>query len=180
MSTKLEQLIRDNREAFDAPEPDPGHFDRFEARLQAAELQRIKRDNRSGMLKVAALILLLISASVFVFDYATREIRQRMMATAGADEFPLEMHEAMFYYNTRTEQQLGKLNKMAANQTEAANIRNSALQEIAKLDRCTGDLKSELQRNPGNEKIQEAILLNQQMKEEVVTNIVTQISQTKN
>ncbi len=180
MDTKLEQLIRDNRDAFDAPEPDPGHFDRFETRLHAAELERVKRGNRSGMLKVAALILLLISASVFIFDFATREIRQRMMATAGADEFPLEMHEAMFYYNARIEQQLGKLNKMAANQTEAANIKKGALEEIDKLDHCTGELKAELMKDPGNEKIQDAILLNQRMKDAVVTNIVSQISQIKN
>lgn len=179
MKAKLEKIFSENRDAFDAFEPEAGHFERFEARLDAAEEHRSKRANRFGMLKVAALILVLISATIFIFDFAFSQIRDRIASSEQSDGFPLEMHEAMFYYKTRTDQQLATLNELSANHPQVGEIRQSAKLEMERLDKCTGELTAELKKNPGNEKIEEAILLNQKMKEEILTHILSRITQTR-
>jgi hypothetical protein len=176
----LDNLIRENREAFDTEEPDSGHFARFEARLEAASGQRPSAFNRFTMLKVAALILVLISVSVFIFDLATREIRERFTMAGSSSDLPLELREAMQYYNGQAELQLVKIRSLASNNEQAGELSKNALKEIASLDHTTGDLESELNANPGNEHIQAAIILNQQMKEGILNNIVLQLTQKNN
>lgn len=178
--TNLEKLIRGKRDSFDTEEPAEGHFARFEARLEAQPGQSPSYANRFTMLKIAALVLLLISVSVFIFDLATREIRERFAGKGNASELPLELREAMQYYNSQTEQQMGKIRSLAASNEQARELSRNALKEIASLDHNTGDLKTELQENPGNERIQAAILLNQQMKEGIMNNIITQLTQKNN
>lgn len=178
--TNLEKLIQEKRIAFDSEEPRSGHFARFEARLEAVSDERTSVFNRFAMLKVAALILVLISVSIFIFDLSTREIRERLSNTVKSAELPLEMREAMQYYNAQAELQLGKIKGLAPSNEEAGSLSIGALKEIAALDRTTGDLNLELQKNPGNERIMTAIMQNQKMKNDIMNNILTQLALKNN
>ena len=78
--SNLQKFIRDHQSEFDEAEPSAGHFDRFSARLDEQTVIHPVARNRSQMLKIAALILVLISVSLMVFDLVTREIRDRFAA----------------------------------------------------------------------------------------------------
>ncbi|MEI6683078.1 MAG: hypothetical protein WCO44_10650 [Bacteroidota bacterium] len=171
--------MTEHRDEFDSSEPDPGHFRRFEERLGGQEPLKLPVINRTMMLKIAALILLMITVAVFVFDLGTREIRERFSAGSQANELPAEIRQAIEYYDIQTTKQLGTMNKLAANHMEPGVAGESAMNEIRNLDAATEELKTLLADNPGNEHILDAIIQNQQMKESVLTNIISQISQKK-
>ena len=174
----LEKYIKDHRDEFDSNEPEPDHFRRFEQRLNGQPELKPIRHNRYRLLKIAALIIMLISVSVFVFDFATREIRERFAAEKQGRELPVEIREAVQYYDNQTRTQLAAITKLAANREDASVLNTSALKEISNLDATTEELKNSLAGNPGNEHILDAIIRNQRMKETMLTNIITQLSQS--
>ncbi len=171
----IEKFTREHHDEFDTFEPEAGHFERFESRLQQQPVIRIGH-HRSAMLKVAALILILISVSVFAFDFATREIRNRFASGKTGSELPVEICEAVQYYDNQTNAQLLALSKLTSGNTEALKISESAIKEIRNLDDATADLKNNLSASPGNEHILDAIIRNQQLKEIMLNNIINQLS----
>jgi hypothetical protein len=175
----LEKYMRDHRDEMDDQEPGPGHFERFESRLALQPAGVHPGVNRFAMLRIAALILLLITVSVFIFDFAGREVRERFATKKAGAELPLEIREAVQYYDNQTTNRLGTLHKLAATQNEPGAPGESARKEMQNLDAATAELQQLLAANPGNERILDAIIRNQQMKETVLNNIISQVSQTK-
>jgi hypothetical protein len=177
--SNIEEYITDHLDEFDSFEPEPGHFKRFEDRLQKQHLLYPVGHHRSQMLKVAAVIILMITVSVFVFEFATREFRERMATDKRATEMPAEIKEAVQYYDNQANMQITTLDKLAANHEDARALNTFALKEINSLDATTNDLKKSLAENPGNERILDAIVRTQQMKEAMLKTIITQISNAK-
>ena len=176
---KLEKYIHEHLAEFDSNEPDPGHFLRFEQRLNEKPGKKLSGTYRLRLLKIAALIIILISVSVFVFDFATREIRERFSSASAGNDVPLELREAAQYYDNQTNTQMATIHKLAANQEDAISLSASALKEVQSLDAATKELKKSLEEDPGNEHIFDAIIRNQQMKEAMLKTIITQLSQFK-
>jgi hypothetical protein len=176
----LQKFIREHQDEMNDAEPTAGHFERFAARLeeQSVGIHPPGR-TRSQVLKVAALIVMLITVSVFVFDFATREIRERFANGNKGTELPVEIREAVQYYDSQAATQLATINKLAANNTSTGAPGVSALQEIRSLDATTEELMRSLDGNPGNEHILDAIIRNQRMKETMLNTIIIQLSQYK-
>lgn len=174
---KLEKYIHDHLEEFDVNVPEEGHFKRFEDRLSQQQVMNHTAHSRSQALKIAAVIILLITVSVFVFDFVTREIRERFATEKTGGELPMEIREAVQYYDNQTSTQLATLNKLSANREDAGSLNASALKDIRVLDAATEELKNSLEGNPGNEHILDAIIRNQQMKEAMLQTIISQLSQ---
>lgn len=172
----LEKLIRENRDQFDNMEPLDGHFERFSERLGLEEETRITTPSRFGMLKVAAVILLIITGSVVVFDLATRSIRERFSSPVATTLMPAEFNEAVQYYDARATAQLKEVHKLANSPEQAVLINADALKEMNKLDEDTRELQKSLAENPNCERLQAAIIQNQQMKEGIVNNIVNTLN----
>ena len=175
---KLDKYIKDHLDEFDSCDPEPHHFKRFEDRLAEQPVLKPSGRDRSLLLKIAALIIILITVSVFVFDFATREIRERFAAEKQGSELPVEIREAVQYYDNQTNTQIATLHKLAANREDAGTLSASAVKEIQSLDATTDELKKSLAENPGNEHILDAIIRNQQMKQAMLTNIITKLSQS--
>jgi len=174
--TDLQKFISDHRTEFDDLEPDPDHFRRFEKKLKKLPASRTLTSNRHQMLRIAALILVLISVSVFVFDLATREIREWYGTQTSRLELPKDVDEAIQYYDNQITQQLGEIRKLAGENTAGREVSASALKEIGMLDDNTNELKRCLLQNPNNERLLAALIQNQQMKEGILSNIVTKLN----
>lgn len=174
----LEKFISEHEPEFETFEPDPGHFKRFKSRLEEQHSIIKPGHNRSVMLKVAALILILISISVFLFEFASREISNMFSSAKPGTELPLEISEALQYYDNQATVGLGTLRRLTASNPETISLSVSALKEIRDLDAATADLKIVFSSNPGNEHILDAIIRNQRMKESILNNIINQISQS--
>jgi hypothetical protein len=175
----LEKFVKDHLDEFDSHEPEPGHFKRFENRLNAKQVAKPVANTRLQILKIAALIIILITVSVFVFDFATREIRERFEVAEQGSELPAEIREAVQYYDNQANNRMADLYQLAANHVGAKALSASALQDIQNLDAATDELMRSLAGNPGNEKILDAIIRNQRMKETMLNTIITRISEAK-
>jgi hypothetical protein len=174
----LEKYMKDHRDEFDSGEPEPGHFRRFEERLAASHIEPGPASGRGHLLKVAALILLLISVSAVVFDFATKELREKF-AGRGEAELPFEISEAVNYYDNQASVKMAVLEKLAVDREDGALLTEAAAKEIRDLDAATNDLKRSIAMNPGNEQIFDAIIRNQQMKETYLNTLINQLSHTK-
>jgi len=172
----LDKLIQENRDQFDGIEPLDGHFERFRERLGITEQTTARTLRRYSLLKVAAIILVFITGSVVVFDLATSSIRERFSSGKTGFEMTAEMTEAMQYYDARAMAQIDQVKKLTKDPVQALLINKNALKEIQALDESTTELQKSLAENPNDERLQAAVIQNQQMKEGVMNNIVNQLN----
>jgi len=172
----LDKLILENRDQFDGTEPLDGHFERFRDKLGMAGQVEVTTPSRFSMLKVAAVILVIITGSIFVFDLATRTIRERFSYGKAGIEMTAEMTEAVQYYDARAMAQLKVVRELTNDPVRAGLINENALKEMQSLDDNTRELQKSLTENPNCERLQAAIIQNQQMKEGIMNTIVNQLN----
>jgi hypothetical protein len=172
----LDKLFQEDRYQFDATEPLDGHFERFRERLGIADQTVASNFSRFGMLKVAAVILVIITGSILVFDLATTSIRERFSGGKADIAVTSEMTEAVQYYDARAMAQLKVVRKLASNPAQADLINGDALKEMKSLDESTRELQKSLAGNPNCERLQDAIIQNQQMKEGIMNTIVNHLN----
>jgi hypothetical protein len=176
---RLEKYFGEHREAFDDQEPSPGHFERFEERLDKVHSCTRSRIGRPVILSIAAIILLLIAISSVVFDMKTNILRSGFGITYAKNELPAEINEAIQYYDILAVKQLKEIDELAGTDQKARDLSLSARREVQSLDNNTVALKKAFLESPGNERILAALVQNQQMKEKVTSTILTQMNQNK-
>jgi hypothetical protein len=172
----LEKFISENRDEFDYIEPLDGHFERFQERLGNGEEKHSTGISRFYFLRVAAIILLFITISVLVFDQAVRSVRGRLSKETSGIQLPGDMAEAMQYYNSKAISQLSEIRKLSSDPVQADQINKDALDEMGALDAGTKELQQSLAENPDDERIQAAIIQNQQMKEGIMNTILSKLN----
>jgi hypothetical protein len=176
---KLDKFIRENAGLFDDSEPDHGHFGRFSEKLDQDSRITAFRINRSLMLKIAAGILVLITATVLIFDIGMKRLSKSVEMVNTGTGLTNEMQDAMFYYDGETSSRLGEFNKLACCGEEKVNLNSMVSSELNSLDGNIAELKHALKQNPDNERLQAALIRNQQMKNEVLDNMINQMKKTK-
>jgi hypothetical protein len=176
----LEKFFEKNRAAFDEYEPREGHMARFEARMNEAfgeeePVPVVLRRDRSMFLRIAAGFVILFTFSFFVYDFArTRSIeREQGMALTG------ELGEAVNYYDNAAASGLGTIRNIACCGKEKEQIYSMASGELKTLDANAVELKAALKANPGDERIQSALIRNQQMKEKIMNEMIGQMNKIK-
>ena len=149
--SKLINFAREHRAEFDELEPSAGHLERFAARLNEQPETLLSGRGRSQALKIAAVIVALITGSIFVFDLVTREIRDRFSAEQQGKELPLEIREAIQYYENQSSTQITTIHKLAMARQGADDLVSSAMKNIQGINDATDELEKSLSENPGNE-----------------------------
>jgi len=177
---KLEKYIRDHQGEFDSAEPAPGHFERFETRLQQQRDHISPGMGRFAMLQAAALILILIALGVFVFELATKGIMDRLNNRSSGTELPQDVKDAVQYYDFQVARQLDQIHTLASDANEAQLLSMNAEKEMKNLENSAHELKKCLSENPNNERVLAALIQNQQMKEGIMNNIIQQLNQVRN
>ena len=172
----LDKLIQENRDQFDGIEPLDGHFERFRESLGILGQPAVTGRSGFSMLKVAAVILVIITGSILVFDLATHSLRERFSSSKEGVEMTAEMTEAVQYYDARALAQLNVVRKLANDPVQADLINENAIKEMQSLDESTRELRKSLTENPNCERLQAAIIQNQQMKEGIMNTIVNHLN----
>jgi hypothetical protein len=176
---KLDKFISENASLFNDSEPDPGHFERFSEKLDRESGTVDFRIRRSLMLKIAAGILVLITATVLVFDLAVNRIHKSFETAGAGSGITNEIKDAMTYYEGLTKSRMGEFNKLACCGEEQAHLNSLVSTELNGLDANIAELKQALQTNPDNEKLQAALIQNQQAKNQVLDNMISQMKKAK-
>ena len=131
---KLEKFIIENANLFNDSEPEPGHLKRFGDKLDRESGMANFRIRNNVMLKVAAAILILITSTVFVFDFLTNRISDAVEIRSSATGLTDEIQDAMKYYDGQTKTRLGEFNKLACCGEEKNQLNTMATSELNTLD----------------------------------------------
>jgi hypothetical protein len=176
---KLDKFIIENAGSFNDSEPDPGHFKRFRAKLDQGSGKGTFRIHSNLMLKIAAVILILITATFLIFYFVTKPLNNAIEMNSAGTGMTDEIRDAMVYYDGQTKNRLIEFNKLACCGEEKVHLNSMVSGELNTLDANIAELKQTLQANPDNERIQAALIQNQQMKEQVLDNMINQMKKQK-
>ena len=173
---ELEKYIDHHRDEFDADEPSAGHFDRFVLLLDEVEDHQPQRRVGAGFLKIAAIILLFICAGTFVVEFAVKQVMTRFSSPQTSSVLSREITDAMLYYDNQTNDRIVLLESLTKGNPDAVSTGKTVLAEIQNLDNSAQELKKSLLENPGNERIEAALIQNRQMKNVILNTVITQMS----
>jgi hypothetical protein len=177
---KLEKFISDNAGLFNDSEPDEGHFSRFSEKLRMESVAASFSINRTLMIKIAAGLLILITATVLAFDLGVRHFGEALGMYGAKGGLNNEIQDAMIYYEGQTQNRIGAFNKLACCGEEKIHLTSMVSSELDNLDANIAELKQALKQDPDNEKVHAGLIRNQQMKNQVLDNVIGQLTKTKN
>jgi hypothetical protein len=169
---KLDKIFFEHRADFDE-EPQNGHFERFEQRLNQSETKN-RKPLLSPFLKVAAvLVIVLLSANLF---FTIRSSKQKNKETASTRN---EIKEASFYYTSKINTGIRELETMAnegiGSPSEIVQIKH----ELSEMDSLFLNLQQEYKANPNDERIINAMIEYYQTKLDIVNTIKTDLENVK-
>jgi hypothetical protein len=177
--SELKDYFAKHQQEFDAHEPAPGHFERFEARLLEVPAPSRIRHGSSLVYRLAAVLLFLVALSFVIYFAKTDALHSGFGITYTAVELPADIREAIQYYDGVAVRQLGEIDDLAGSDLQARHLSQSARNEIRSLDENTAMLKQAFRESPGNDRILAALVQNQQMKEKITSTILEQLNQNK-
>ncbi len=172
---KLEDRIREKREELDGFEPREGHTHRFADKL---DMRHRGIFTRARSIKIAALLLLLLASSVFVYRYgyqlpSRKNIPEQELKSS-------ELLQAESYFASQITEVYNAIDRFAPSDPEQKRM---LMTEIDQMDSMLVSLQEELQANPNDDRIIHAMINHYQLKLEVMGQILTQlkkIQQTTN
>jgi hypothetical protein len=161
----LDDYIRKNPELFDTDEPEAGHIERFHSRLQ----RESRRHTVSILFKIAAVILL-----AFVIGYTVMQEHRQLSrglnkVFAGAESS--ELKEAEQFYMVQLDLYYTKLEKLPFRND--GEQKRQILNELSFMDKEVRNMKRDLRQNPGDERIENAIINYYQVKLELMDMVIT-------
>jgi hypothetical protein len=171
----LETYIRNNRDQFDLDEPPQGHFRRFEEKLKQESRGTVVPMNRRTLwYRVAAAVLILVTAGLVTFDIASGRIFSSSRQDVASLNLPADVREAVDFYSDLSDRRMTELHKIASGCPNGALLLDKARREASLFDATNIELTKALTENPGNERAQAALIQNGKMKESSLNNLILQ------
>jgi len=167
---KLEKYIQDNRHEFDMQEPQEGHMDRFAQKLQAQDTQKpkvIQMKTFWQISKVASIIILVFISGLWVRDnvFSSKE--------TVLSEISPEYKEVEYYYNTQINTRLVQIKETDV--IEDKQQKELLLKELEEMDSIYTQLSQELEANPNDERVINAMISHYKLKLNVLNKILDQL-----
>jgi hypothetical protein len=169
---QLEDFIKENKDMFMDIEPNDGHFERFGERLKMEHRRtRVRFLTRIG--SIAAIGLVLIASSIFVFD----RFFDREPAMLNLGDVNPQMQKVEYYYTSQIDELTIGLDSLSAD--AQANIRSMIANELAEMDSIHVELQKKLGVNPGDERVVNAMITYYQTKLVMMKSFLNQLTQIK-
>lgn len=174
----LEKKIIENKPFFDDRQLPAGHMERFLKRLEADGETDEKEKNIPlfNILKIAAVVTVLISIGWFTMHYSMREISGAVLNEVVSIELSKELLDIFAYYDARSQTQLSQIQNLAPNDDEARKIKEMAMKKLQDIDAEMAAIEKEYMSNPGNKKLEAALVNMKRNKAEVMETIVNQLT----
>lgn len=173
----LEKKIKENKDFFDHQRPSEGHQARFIKKLEQGEKDEIKSGNRFMFLRLAAVGLILVAASWFLFQLSFEDLTGAVYREVRRINFSNELENVFAYYDAITVSKINEIDKMAANDQQAQRLKVIARKQIEKIDANLAEIEKEYAKNPNNERLREALVNSKRMKAQVMDNILKQLDE---
>lgn len=173
----LEKKIKDNPAFFDDQEPALGHKKRFVDRLDAIELQEEGPARFVNWMRIAAVAVIFIAASFFVFKYSIQDLGGAVLREVVQIDISGDIENVFAYYESVTNTKISKIDQLAVNEEQALMIKSVAAKQLQNLDATLAEIEKEYAKNPDNVRLQAAMVNNKRKKAEVMDNILKQLDQ---
>lgn len=181
MSKSIEKIIKENKDFFNSSEPAKGHFERFENKLKIFSRgdglplrgytnKAKKIISISYLLKAASIAILITISILWTYNKLTTDpIKQSPEGIALKDISP-EYEEVEIYYSSLVNSKLNNLLQHFKTDDDLEE-KQEILDELSEFDSLYTSLQIELQANPDNEKIINAMIENYQLKAEIIDRV---------
>lgn len=180
MKERLESFVRDNKKDFDQFEPPAGLWDRIEKQLDGKKigmqvedgLKKEKVVRVSFLLKVAATIIPLLFAGLWLYQYQVRQSTE-------LSNIDPKLAKQQIHYSSLIELKRSELKRI---ENEEPQLYKEFSSEIKKMDLNYQKLKNELPASPNQEETVKAMIQNLQIQTELLNQqlqIIQQINQIK-
>ncbi len=175
MKSNLEHIINENREFFNNAEPKEGHFDRFEAKLDK-EFGRKKKFNPRIIWQVAAAVaftFLAINQAILFFTPKEQQ-ENKTLASISPEYSEMEM-----YYVSAINSGLTNWDALQKEGMLTAEEKSLLDEELKEFDTTFKSLQEELNANPNDERVINAMIEFYQSKLNVITIIIDNMKKVK-
>ena len=178
----IEKIIKENKEFFNSSEPAKGHFERFKNKLKNFSRRGVFQTKKiisiSYLLKAASVAVLITLSTLWAYnklstdkilsDKSTSHIG-RQKGIALKDISP-EYEEVEIYYSSLVNSKLNNLLQRFKTDDDLEE-KQEILEELSEFDSLYTNLQAELQANPNNERIINAMIENYQLKAEIIDRV---------
>ncbi len=161
----LEKHIKEQRLLLDSDQPRKGHEDRFRQKL---EYQPERRFNIRHALQVAASLAILITSGIVLVKLNTNEVK---IAT---QEIPEAVMDANIYYSSQVNARYEQIRGFTFVDSEEKTV---LLDELKDLDAYHKQLMNDLEANPDDGRVINALIRHYLIKLEVMDQIIKQLNQ---
>ena len=163
----LEQHIREQRSRLDSDSPREGHEERFLRKLDRRPGRRV---NFRHALQIAASVAIILASAIVI-------VQQNRSGNRTAENEILEsILEADQYYATQVSQRYHQIQEFNFDNPEEKAV---LLDEMKDLDTYHYQLMSDLEANPADERVINALIRHYQMKLDIMDQIIVQLNQLK-
>jgi len=178
----IEDIILKNIEELNENEPLDGHFERFEAKLNAQHKKR--KITFSVVWKVAAAIIFVLLATNQAYIYLSPNQQSSILDTVKGSDITLasvsdEYKEVEFYYTNAINVGLDKWSSLAKDGFISADEQLMMDEELSEFEDRFKTLQQDLAANPNDERVVNAMLEYYQAKLSVINMIVTKLEEVK-
>ncbi len=177
MKDLLEKIIRENKDALEQDAP-MGHFERFEAKLNKDFKHRNKFGPKLYLQLAASLVfVLLLGNQLRIYFAPDQAIHQDETATLSSvsDEY----REVEFYFTSAINQGMTEWDKLIEDGFISEADQQMMSKEIEEFERMQNQLQQELQSNPDDERVINAMLDYYQARLSVTTLIIDKLKEVK-
>lgn len=174
MNDELERLILDNRHSFEEEEPQDGHFERFEAKLQKAS-KPVRKINFRPVLKIAAVVIFALMAVNQVRIWVKPEKKETLSLGSISPQY----REVEFYYTTAIQTGMKQLQVLEKEGYISEKEQQVMKKEQKEFDLMYQKLLEDLEANPDDERVINAMLEYYQARMNVLTLIVNKLNEVK-
>ena len=170
MSDRLEDFVKQHREAFDLREPDPSVW----LKINPAHAPVMKERKSLRWLRVAAAIAVIFAGTTAGIYYLTGGNQETDLSH---NALYIEMQETEAFYTNMVAERYRELQPYLAADPVAHEMLNADMEE---LDQVYKDLKEDLKDNIANPEVIEAMILNYRVKLEILEDLLNQLKEKEN
>ncbi|SHG71354.1 hypothetical protein [Flagellimonas flava] len=173
MMDNFEKYIKENKEAFNVHKADKDKlWQGISDQLDEKEEPKVVPLWKSGKLRIAASLAVVIGLSILTFLMLGNPSTQSMEGYASEELFEIDLHyKNLVYQQVQLVKNHPKL---------SAGDKEEFLSFMDELDQEYEQLKQEMQNNLDNELVLEAIVNNYKKRIELIENLLKQINASKN
>jgi hypothetical protein len=177
----IEDLILKNIEALNDNEPMPGHFERFEAKLNAQK-KKSKKFNFSVVWKVAAAVVFVLLATNQAFMYFSKD--EKGMFASNNSSVTLasvsdEYKEVEYYYTSSINSGIDQWNRLVSEGKVSEDEQQMMNDELSEFEDMYKNLQKDLAANPNDDRVVSAMLEYYQAKLSVINIIIEKLKEVQ-